>query len=184
MKGWIRWKGLIAFVVAVVAIVLVWFLAVDAVVRRAIEIAGTRAVGARVDLAAADLSLFPTGLTLSGLAVTNPDAPMENAVEVGKMTMDLDPGYLIRRKVIVNNLEVEGLAFNTPRKKSGEVPELARKNREKKERQLSETAKAGVEKVCGSFSMPSLSQPDVEAICRRSASRRPIAITASGVSPS
>ncbi|BBO74940.1 hypothetical protein DSCW_23570 [Desulfosarcina widdelii] len=164
MKGWIRWKGLIAFVVAVVTIVLVWFLAVDAVVRRVIETAGTRVVGARVDLAAADLSLFPTGLTLVGLEVTNPDAPMENTVEVRKMTMDLDPGYLIRRKVIVNNLQVEGLAFNTPRKASGEVPELARKNREKKERQLSEAAKAGVEKVCGSFSMPSLSQPDVEAI--------------------
>lgn len=164
MKGWIRWKGLIAFSVAVVMIVLVWFLAVDAVVRRVIETAGTRTVGARVDLAAADLSLFPTGLTLVGLAVTNPDAPMENAVEVGKMTMDLDPGYLIRRKVIVNNLQIEGLAFNTPRKTSGEVPELARKNREEKERKLSEAAKAGVEKVCGSFSMPSLSQPDVESI--------------------
>lgn len=164
MKGWIRWKGLIAFAVAVVMIALVWFLAVDAVVRRVIETAGTRAVGARVDLAAADLSLFPTGLTLAGLAVTNPDAPMENAVEVGKMTMDLNPGYLIRRKVIVNNLQIEGLQFNTPRKTSGEVPELARKNREKKERQLAETAKAGVEKVCGAFTMPSLSQPDVEAI--------------------
>jgi uncharacterized protein (TIGR03545 family) len=164
MKGWIRWKGLIAFAVAVVMIVLVWFLAVDAVVRRVIETAGTRAVGARVDLAAADLSLFPTGLTLAGLAVTNPDAPLENAVEVGKMTMDLDPGYLIRRKVIVNNLQIEGLAFNTPRKTSGEVPGLARKNREGKERQLAETAKAGVEKVCGTFTMPSLSQPDVKAI--------------------
>lgn len=167
MKGWIRWKGLIAFAVAVVVIVLVWFLAVDAVVRRTIEAAGTRAVGARVDLAAADLSLFPTGLTLVGLAITNPEAPMENAVEVGKMTMDLDPGYLIRRKVIVNNLQVEGLAFNTPRKTSGEVPELARKRREKKERRLAEAAKAGVEKVCGTFTMPSLSQPDVEAILAR-----------------
>jgi len=164
MKGFIRWKGLIAFAVAVVAIALVWFLVVDAVVRRVIETAGTRAVGARVDLAAADLSLFPAGLTLVGLAVTNPDAPMENAVEVGKMSMDLDPGYLIRRKVIVNNLQVEGLEFNTPRKTSGEVPELARKRREKKERRLAETAKAGVEKVCGTFTMPSLSKPDVKAI--------------------
>jgi len=164
MKGMIRWKGLIAFAVTVVAIALVWFLVVDAVVRRVIETAGTRAVGARVDLAEADLTLFPTGLTLVGLAVTNPDAPMENAVEVGKMTMDLDPGYLIRRKVIVNNLQVEGLEFDTPRKTSGEVPELARKRGEKKERQLAETAKAGVEKVCGTFTMPSLSKPDVEAI--------------------
>ena len=164
MKRWIRWKGLIAFAACVVVIALVWVLVVDAVVRRVIESAGTQAVGARVDLDAADLSLFPTGLTLTGLAVTNPDAPMENAVEIDRMAMDLDPGYLIRRKVIVNQLQVEGLAFNTPRKTSGEVPELARQRAARKGSQVADASKAAVEKVCGEFRMPSLEKPDVKAI--------------------
>ena len=125
MKKWIRLKGLIVFVAAVVVIVLVWMLLVDTVVRRTIETAGTRAVGARVDLARADLSLFPAGLSLSGLAITNPDAPMQNAVEIAHMKMDLEAGYLIRRKVIINEVVVEGLRFNTKRRRSGAVPGLA-----------------------------------------------------------
>ncbi len=164
MKGWIRWKGLIAFAVVVIGIVLVWFLVVDAVVRRTIESLATRAVGARVDLAKADLSLFPTGLALSGLAVTNPDSPMTNAIEIGQMKMDLDPGYLIRRKVIINTMQVEGVRFNTPRQTSGEMPELAAKRAARKAATMADVSNAAVEKVCGRFTMPSLTKPDVKAI--------------------
>ena len=167
MKRWIRGKGLFAFVVVTLLVVLVWVLVVDAVVRHTIETIGTRAVGARVDLAKADLSLFPTGLALTGLAVTNPDAPMQNAVEIGHMKMDLDPGYLIRRKVVINAMAVEGLRFNTPRKTSGEVPERAGKQREKKESDVADVSKAAVEKICGEFTMPSLTMPDVAAIMAR-----------------
>ena len=164
MKGWIRWKGLIVFTASVAVILLVWLLVVDTLVRRAIETVGTRAVGARVNMAKAELSLFPAGLTLGGLAVTNPDSPMQNAVEIGHMKMDLHTGYLVKRKVIINDMVVEGLRFNTPRDTSGEVPELAGKREARKKSDLAGASKAAAEKVCGTFSMPSLSQPDVGAI--------------------
>ncbi len=164
MKRWIRWKGLIAFVAAVAIIALVWILVVDTVVRRGIETVGTRAVGARVDLAKADLSLFPTGLELTGLAVTNPDAPMQNAIEIAHVKMDLDPRYLIRRKVIIGDMFVEGMRFGTPRKVSGEVPALADQPKEEKKTDGPSGTETVLEKVCGEFSMPSLAQPDVAAI--------------------
>ena len=88
------------------------------------------------------------------------------------MTMDLDPGYLIRRKVIVNNHGGRGACrFNTPRKKSGEVPELARKNREKRKKAPTcpkrRQGRRG-EGLRRSFSMPSpVPNPDVEAILAR-----------------
>ena len=167
MKKWIRWKGLAAFVVAVAVVVLLWVLVVDSLVRKAIETVGTRAVGARVDLAKADLSLMPLGLDLGGLAVTNPDAPMQNIVEIDHMQMDLNPAYLIRRKVIANNLIVEGLRFNTPRRTSGEVPQSDSREKEakiEKEEGVSGLSKAALQKVCGEFSMPSFSKPDINAI--------------------
>jgi len=163
MKKWIRWKGLIVFAAAVVLIVLAWMLLADTVVRRTIEIAGTRTVGAQVDLAKADLTLFPAGLSLEGLAVTNPDAPRQNIVEIARLKMDLDPRYLIRRKVIINDLIMEGLRFNTARRHSGEVVKSA----EKKKAAPDAGAQKTVEKLCGEFSMPSLSQPDVSAILSR-----------------
>ena len=73
MTRGIRWWGLGVFGVLVVAIGLVWLLVVDGLVKAMIEDKGTAAVGAKVELDAADLTLFPTGLTLTRLQVTNPD---------------------------------------------------------------------------------------------------------------
>ena len=121
MAKWIRMQGVVAFVVVVGLLALVWFLLVDSWVERAIERAGTTAVGAKVELDAADLSLMPLGLTLTRLQVTNPDEPMTNAVEIARITGALDPLELLRRKVIVDAMTVDGVRFNTPRRTSGAI---------------------------------------------------------------
>ncbi len=118
---WIRWQGVVAFVVLVALVVAVWWWLVDGWVKRAIEQAGTAAVGAKVELAAADLTLSPLGLTLTRLQVTNPDEPMTNAVEIARITGTLDPLQIFRRKVIVDEMTVDGLRFNTPRSASGAI---------------------------------------------------------------
>lgn len=121
MGKWVRWQGVVAFVVVTGLLALVWFLLVDTWVQRAIERAGTAAVGAKVELDAADLSLMPLGLTLTRLQVTNPDEPMTNAVEIAKITGTLDTLELLRRKVIVDAMAVDGMRFNTPRRTSGAI---------------------------------------------------------------
>lgn len=121
MGKWVRWQGVVAFVVVTGLLALVWFLLVDTWVQRAIERAGTAAVGAKVELDAADLSLMPLGLTLTRLQVTNPDEPMTNAVEITKITGTLDTLELLRRKVIVDAMAVDGMRFNTPRRTSGAI---------------------------------------------------------------
>lgn len=121
MAKWIRWQGVVAFVVVVGLLALVWLLLVDMWVERAIERAGTAAVGAKVELDAADLSLMPLGLTLTRLQVTNPDEPMTNAVEIARITGALDLLELLRRKVIVDAMTVDGVRFNTPRRTSGAI---------------------------------------------------------------
>lgn len=119
MKKWIRWEGVAAFVVVLVLLAGFWMLVVDRVIKGVIEKAGTKAVGAKVELGAADLSLFPLGLTLNRLQVTNPDEPMTNAVEVARIAGSLDGLNLLRRKVIIEEMAVDGLKFGTPRKTSG-----------------------------------------------------------------
>ncbi len=96
MMQWIRWQGLLAFLLVVGVLAGIWFLVIDGVIERAIEQTGTKLVGARVDLEAADLSLFPLGLTLTGLHVTNPDSPMTNAVQAERISFLVDPGPLLR----------------------------------------------------------------------------------------
>jgi uncharacterized protein (TIGR03545 family) len=121
MKKWIRWQGIIIFVGVVAAIVIFVSIFAGSLVAKAVETAGTRAVGARVDVADADVSLFPAGLVLEGVQVTNPDAPMTNAVEIGRVGLTLDIAHLLSRKIIVREMIVGGVRFNTQREKSGAV---------------------------------------------------------------
>lgn len=152
MARWIRWWGLGAFIGLAALVACVWVFLVDGWVKDIIEDAGTTAVGAKVDLDAADLSLFPAGLTLTRLQVTNPRKHMTNVVEVAKVAMGLDGLNLLRRKVIVEEMAVEGIRLGTPRETSGAINPF-------QEGLVSE-------KDSGMFSisLPSLEVPDVKKI--------------------
>lgn len=148
---WIRWQGVVAFVVVMGLFAFVWFMLVDTWVQRAIERAGTAAVGAKVELDAADLSLMPLGLTLTRLQVTNPDEPMTNAVEIARITGTLETLELLRRKVIIDAMTVDGMRFNTPRRMSGAIATAPKE-------------KAVPSEGTGGFSLPSVEINDPKEI--------------------
>lgn len=117
----VRWQGLIAFVAVLIVVIGVWFLVADSVIEAVIEKTGTHVVGAKVELGAADLSISPFGISLTGLQVTNPDAPMTNAVQVDRIVLLVEGAKLFRRKVIVKEMTLAGVRLNTPRKTSGAI---------------------------------------------------------------
>ena len=150
MTKWIRWWGLGAFVVVVAVIGILWMFFVDGWVKRLIEDVGTDMVQAKVDVDHADLTVFPTGLTLTRLQVTDPKAPLTNAVEVARITMGFDVLNMLERKVIVEEMSVEGVRLGTPRTTSGAV------------KPVKETAPD--EKGMLGISLPALEIPDVNTI--------------------
>ena len=121
MAKWIRWWGLGAFMVVAVLAGCVWVFLVDGWVEGMIEDAGTAAVGAKVELDGADLSRFPAGLTLTRLQITNPRKPLTNVVEVARVAMGLDGLNLLRRKVIVEEMALDGVRLGTTREVSGAI---------------------------------------------------------------
>lgn len=149
MAKWIRWWGIGVFVVVAAILGCVWVFLVDGWVKNLIEEVGTESVGAKVELDGADLSLFPAGLMLTRVQVTNPKAPMTNAVEIAKVVMVLDGLNLLRRKIIVEEMALEGIRFATPRGTSGATREVSLQEEES-----------------GMFSidLPSLEVPDVKNI--------------------
>ncbi len=152
MKKWIRWKGLIAFIIVGIAALLIWYLLADWMVKTAIEKTGTALAGARVELKKADLSLSPPGLTLFDLQVTDKEHPLTNAVEVSRIAFTLDGLNLLRRKVLIREMAMQGVRFGTPRSYSGAITKAppgapsASKNEE------------------GGFTLPSVKVPDVKKI--------------------
>ncbi len=156
MNKWLGLKGLAVGLGLIILVIVVALFLIDGIIAKNVEKYGTQAVGARVDLAEADLSLFPLGITLTGLEVTNPDSPMENAVAVATINFALDVMPLLDKNVIIDNMTLARVQFNTPRKTSGAVPGLTPTEADKE--------KARAASGCGGVDMPALELSDVGSI--------------------
>lgn len=153
MKAIIRWQGLgvFGFVAALICFFLLFF--IDGFIKGIIEKQGSALVGARVELAEADLSFFPAGLQLYRLQITNPDKPLRNIVEIDRLAMSIDTMRLLQRKIIIDEMTVEGIRPDTPRKKSGALPEYTARQK---------AAAPGDAKK--GFKVPSLQIPNVKEV--------------------
>ena len=117
----IRWWGLVVFFTITVLVVLAWYLLAPHIIARSIEEAGTEALGAQVDVENVELELFPVAITINRLAATDPDQPMRNLFESGQIKLAIDSESLFWKKVIVDEMVVDGLRLDTPRQTSGEL---------------------------------------------------------------
>ncbi len=159
MNKWFGLKGLAVLAGGAVLVVVIALFLIDGIIEKQVEKYGTRAVGARVDLAKADLAFFPPGITLTGLEVANPDSPMTNAVEVATISFALDVMPLLEKKVIIDDMTLARVQFNTQRKTSGAVPGLTPTEKDKEK----ERAASG----CGDIELPALELSDVGSILSR-----------------
>jgi uncharacterized protein (TIGR03545 family) len=156
---WIRWQGFGAFVAVMVILFLFWIFFIDSFVERMIENTGTRIVGAKVELDDADVSLVPLGLTLTHLQVANPDEPMTNAVEVRRIAFSMDGINALRRKIVIEDMTMDGVQFSTPRAVSGAITAKAARDTA-----VSEKRKA---KKFEKLGLPSFEVPDVKEILQK-----------------
>ena len=107
-----------------------------------------------MELDEADIQLFPLGITLRGVQVTNPHEPMTNAVEIARIAGLVDPVELLRRKAIIEEMSMEGVRFNTARKSSGAI-----RGRSKVEK----SEKISLKRILGT-DLPALVLPKAEEI--------------------
>jgi uncharacterized protein (TIGR03545 family) len=109
-----------------VVLVLVYLLAevgCGYLLRWGIVAGGSAAVGAKVDVADARVSLIETQLLVSKLEVTNPKSPLKNLAKVERLEIDLDTAALLRKKLVINYGALTGLEFDTDRETSGALPD-------------------------------------------------------------
>ena len=117
----IRWPGLIAFFVISALIAAFFYFFAAYLLRIGIEAAGTQMVGARVDVGDVKLQWQPAEVRLLHVAVTDVDAPMQNLLEFDEARANIDLLKLAMGQVIISNLDLNGLRFQTRRKTSGSI---------------------------------------------------------------
>lgn len=117
----VRWKAVIPLGVTLLLVAAFWWLFLDLAVERAVEYVGTEIVGARVDVASADVSLGRGAVALRGLEVTHPDRPMTNLMQADEIVTQVRVLPLLEKKVVIDTMAVRGVRFGTPRRTSGAI---------------------------------------------------------------
>lgn len=97
--------------------------ALDPLLRRGLEAAGSAALGAKVEVGGLRTRVFPPSLRLSGVAAADPEQPMRNLFEFRAAAFAFEGRPLLEKKVVVPEASLEGLVLGTPRKTSGALPD-------------------------------------------------------------
>ena len=130
MKRVLRLKAIVPLVIVLGLVTVAWSLVVDRVVELSVERIGTLLVGARVDLAEADLRIREGSIILRGLEVTNPDRPMTNLFVADEIVADLALRPLLEKKVVIDTIAVRGVRFGTARATSGALEQPSESSEE------------------------------------------------------
>ena len=117
----IRWWGIVVFIVLLTVLVLAWYLLAPTLIGNAIEDFGSEALGAKVEVSEVELSLFPVSVTLNKLVAADPDRPMQNIFESEKVSFSVDSESLFWKKIVVDELTLQGVKTGTARQQSGEL---------------------------------------------------------------
>ncbi|UCF63509.1 MAG: hypothetical protein JSW33_13230, partial [bacterium] len=116
-----RKKGLV-FLIGLFGIFMLFFLLLtDRWLENRMESTGSAIVGAKVEFDGVDFSFLKLKMKWDSLRVTNPEDTWRNTFETGKVEFDVDLLPLFSKKYIIENVELQGLRFNTPRKTDGKL---------------------------------------------------------------
>ncbi|MBQ1670710.1 MAG: TIGR03545 family protein [Treponema sp.] len=152
-KCGIKFVPLLAVVIAVVAVGVTVTLFKNVIVSNVIKGSMQGIFGAKTDIQKVNVEIFKANLDITGLAQANKDSPMKNLFEVEKIKLDFNLTELLRGKFHAENLEISGVALDTDRTKSGELPVKQKKTKQEKKinQEQNKLAEAAKEQLAAMF---------------------------------
>ncbi|PKI12669.1 TIGR03545 family protein [Colwellia sp. 12G3] len=146
MARFIRWQGIMAFVILTALVVGLLYFFAESLVKTAIVSSAESAFGAEVNVAEVKLAYSPLKISVLGLQVTDKDTPTQNLFSFERATAAVDIWQYLFGKIIIEELEVSQLAFSSVRSKAGNVYYNDEAS-DKAEESLSDQAKAMLPEV-------------------------------------
>jgi len=119
--GPIRWNAVVPFLIICVLVFGYFHFFFDHNLRKGLEWAGYKGVGAEVNIANLETSFFKASLRVQGIEITDAEKPAQNSIEIGDVRWGMSWDALLRGKVLVNEAVIENIQFATARKSPGKV---------------------------------------------------------------
>jgi len=119
----IRLWGVISFFALGAILTVVWYLVAPSVIANGIETAGSEALGAKVEVDNVELALFPVRIKINRLQAADPKQPMSNLFEADQISFAVDSEALLWKKILIEELTVDGIQLGTTRQSSGRLKE-------------------------------------------------------------
>ncbi|HEY3964787.1 MAG TPA: TIGR03545 family protein [Planctomycetaceae bacterium] len=117
-----RWGYIIPRVLVLAGIWAFFAFGFDPSLRLGAISAAQKAVGAKVEIGAIKTGSLPLGLWVSNVQVANRNAPGTNLIEFESLVLEVSGEGLARKSLIVDEGELTGLRWGTPRQDSGLLP--------------------------------------------------------------
>ena len=111
-----RWQGLVVFALL---FLLIWaFLSfyLDGLIKQGLEEEGSKILQTQIEVESVGTSLPSQSAGFKNLSIANADNLMENMVEINSVAFSVDAGKMIARKVVIDEMSVEGIRLNQKRK--------------------------------------------------------------------
>ncbi|SES62159.1 TIGR03545 family protein [Thalassotalea agarivorans] len=121
MKRFIRWQGLIGFLVFLALLLAFVYLIAESAVKRGIEYGVGLYTGAEVNVEAVEITYSPLSLTVIQFQATDKERPEYNLVSFNRATASLDFWQYLFGKTVIREMALEELAFGEKRTRAGEV---------------------------------------------------------------
>ena len=112
-----RWKAIGPLLFFLLIIVLLAWVFAEPIAKDTTEEASTELLGTQVDVAKLDLFPKDAAVNLRALQVADPFVLTRNLVEADEIRLKLNPAALAEKKIVIENLSLQGMRFGTTRKK-------------------------------------------------------------------
>lgn len=129
----VKFLPLIAVVSFVAALVIVVGIFKNPIAKKVLISVSQNIFGAKTEVVSVDLGILDARVTVKGYTVGNKNDVMSNLFQADKIEVDFNLSQALRGRFNAENLEVSGMAFNTPRETSCELPVKEKKIAEKRE---------------------------------------------------
>ncbi|MFC1546107.1 TIGR03545 family protein [bacterium] len=133
-----RWKAFIPIVIIFLALTILYLFFIDTILARAFIKTNQLIFQAKTEVEYFDFNIKDFSLEIRGYKVTDKDDPMKNLFEIGRIHGDLKILPLLEKKIVINELAVQDMSFNTLRSRSGALKKKAKKKTHKKEKERNE----------------------------------------------